>query len=103
MCKYCEGEYGTELFIRNEKSVGIYAPESQLELLKEAGDGIGQIVIDSKKINYCSKCGQKITRKSELFISVKSFDKGRLNLCNIDCMFEYMREHDEYLLIGKVK
>ncbi len=60
MCKYCEGEYGTELFIRNEKSVGIYAPESQLELLKEAGDGIGQIVIDSKKINYCPVCGRKL-------------------------------------------
>ena len=50
---------------------------------------------------YCSTCGQKITRKSEFFISVKSFDKGKLNFCNIDCMFEYMREHDEYLLIGK--
>ena len=56
----------------------------------------------SKEI-YCSTCGQKITRKSELFISVNSFDKGKLNFCNIDCMFEYMREHDEYLLIGKVK
>ena len=50
---------------------------------------------------YCSTCGQKITRKSELFISVKSFDKGKLNFCNIDCMFEYMRKNDEYLLIGK--
>ena len=50
---------------------------------------------------YCSTCGQKITRKSEFFISVKSFDKGKLNFCNIDCMFEYMRKNDEYLLIGK--
>lgn len=65
MCKYCEGEYGTELLIRNEKSVGIYAAESQLELLKEAGDGIGQIVIDSKKINYCPVCGRKLEDQND--------------------------------------
>lgn len=64
MCKYCEGEYGTELLIRNEKSVGIYAPESQLELLKDAGDGRWQIVIDSKKINYCPVCGRRLNKEN---------------------------------------
>lgn len=52
---------------------------------------------------YCSTCEQKIDRKNEEIISIKSFHEGRLNFCNIDCMFEYMRQHDEYLLIGKVK
>ena len=52
---------------------------------------------------YCSTCEQRINRKNEFFISVKSFDRGRLNFCNVDCLFTYMRQHDEYLLIGKVK
>ena len=50
---------------------------------------------------YCSTCEQRINRKNEFFISVKSLDRGRLNFCNVDCMFEYMKVHSEYLIIGK--
>lgn len=54
-----------------------------------------------KQQKYCSTCEKKINGQSEDSISIKSLHKGRLNFCNIDCMFEYMKVHNEYLIIGK--
>lgn len=50
---------------------------------------------------YCSTCEQKINRQSEDSFSIKSLHEGSLNFCNINCMFEYMKGHNEYLLIGR--
>lgn len=54
-----------------------------------------------KQQKYCSTCEKKNNGQSEDYISIKSLHEGSINFCNIDCMFEYMKVHNEYLLIGK--